>query len=161
MSAMKADMLHEQGEMEAFDDVSNEPLVPHMVMKARAEELDYFNSMGVYEYAKIDECWKLTGKQPIGTRWIDVNKGDSLKPNYRSRLVAKEYKVDVRPDLFAATPPPNACDYYYPKRPRIRIIKSCMLSSAERTFTLDQCGRHSSSCQLKILGPARKVWSAS
>ena len=46
MSAMKADMLHEQGEMEAFDDVSNEPLVPHMVMKARAEELDYFNSMG-------------------------------------------------------------------------------------------------------------------
>ena len=105
MSGLKADMLHEQGEMEAFDDVSNEPLVPNMVMKARAEELDYFTSMGVYEYAKISECWELTGKQPIGTRWIDVNKGDSLKPNYRSRLVAKEYKVDVRPDLFAATPP--------------------------------------------------------
>ena len=67
--------------------------------------MDYFNSMGVYEYATIGECYKMTGKQPIGTRWIDVNKGDSQRPNYRSRLVAKEYKVDVRPDLFAATPP--------------------------------------------------------
>ena len=45
------------------------------------------------------------GKSPIGTRWIDINKGDSIKTNYRSRLVAKEFKVDVRPDLFAATPP--------------------------------------------------------
>ena len=105
MNAMKGDMLHEQGEMEAFDDLSNEPLVPHMVVKARREELDYFNSMGVYEYATIGECYKMTGKQPIGTRWIDVNKGDSQRPNYRSRLVAKEYKVDVRLDLFAATSP--------------------------------------------------------
>ena len=47
MGELKADMLHEQGEMEAFDDVSNEPLVPQMVMKARSEELDYFNTMGL------------------------------------------------------------------------------------------------------------------
>ena len=74
-------------------------------MAARAEELAYFDSMGVYEYATLEECRKQTGKSPIGTRWIDVNKGDNNNPKYRSRLVAKEYKVDVRPDLFAATPP--------------------------------------------------------
>ena len=48
---------------------------------------------------------KVAKKAPIGTRWIDINKGDAINPNYRSRLVAKEYKVDIRPDLFAATPP--------------------------------------------------------
>ena len=101
-----SDELHEvHSDMEAFDDVTNEPLLPKLVIKARAEELKYFDEMGVYEYASLDECRRLTGKMPIGTRWIDVNKGDSVKPNYRSRLVAKEYKVDVRPDLFAATPP--------------------------------------------------------
>ena len=61
--------------------------------------------MNVYEYAPIAECVKVTGKPPIGTRWIDTNKGDSLKPNSRSRLVAKEYKVNSQPELFAATPP--------------------------------------------------------
>ena len=38
-------------------------------------------------------------------RWIDVNKGDGSHPNYRSRLVAKEFNNSLRPDLFAATPP--------------------------------------------------------
>ena len=106
INQLGADDLHEShGDMEAFDDVTNEALVPELVMKARAEELKYFDEMGVYEYATMEECRRVTGKAPIGTRWIDINKGDSTKTNYRSRLVAKEFKVDVRPDLFAATPP--------------------------------------------------------
>ena len=85
--------------------MSGDELKVEMVVAARAEELKYFGEMGVYEYANIDECQKMTGKMPIGTRWIDMNKGDSAAPKYRSRLVAKEYKVDVRPELYAATPP--------------------------------------------------------
>ena len=27
----------------------------------------------------------------IGTRWVDIDKGDEAKPDYRSRLVAKEF----------------------------------------------------------------------
>ena len=50
-------------------------------------------------------CWANTGKDPIGTRWVDVKKGDDVNPEYRSRLVAKEIKRDNREDLFAATPP--------------------------------------------------------
>ena len=53
----------------------------------------------------LGECVKVTGKPPIGTRWIDTNKGDHNKPNYRSRLVAKEYKINNQPELYAATPP--------------------------------------------------------
>ena len=61
--------------------------------------------MEVYEKVPIEECWKETGKGPIAARWVDINKGDEAHPNYRSRLVAKEFKTDVRPDLYAATPP--------------------------------------------------------
>ena len=85
--------------------MTDEPLTPMQVTAAPAEELKYFDEMGVYEYATLDGCHQATGKAPIRTRWIDINKGDASKTNYRFRLVAKEFKVDVRPDLFAATPP--------------------------------------------------------
>ena len=47
----------------------------------------------------------MTGKGPIQVRWVDINKGDDAHPNYRSRLVAKEFKNGVRPELYAPTPP--------------------------------------------------------
>ena len=53
-------------------------------------------------------CWDETGKEPIGTRWVDVNSGDEVNPDYRSRLVAQEIQRDRREDLFAATPPLEA-----------------------------------------------------
>ena len=31
-----------------------------------------------------------TGRPPIATDWVDINKGDSLRPNYRRRLVCQE-----------------------------------------------------------------------
>ena len=62
----------------------------------------------VYTKVPITECWDNTGKAPIGTRWIDVNKGDNVHKEYRSRLVAQEIKMNRREDLFAATPPLEA-----------------------------------------------------
>ena len=53
---------------EAYDDVSNEPLVPSLVQAARKEELEYFKTMKVYEYAPLAECLKVTSKQPIRFR---------------------------------------------------------------------------------------------
>ena len=41
----------------------------------------------------------------ITTRWLDTNKGDSEKPNLRSRLVGRELALTKRDDIFAATPP--------------------------------------------------------
>ena len=63
------DELHEKyGNIETFDDVTNQPLLPKLVMAARAEELKYFDEMGVYEYATLEECHRATGKVPIGKR---------------------------------------------------------------------------------------------
>ena len=48
------------------------------------------------------------GNVRFGVRRIDCSTGDSVPPNFRSRLVAKEIKKDTRIDLFAATPPLEA-----------------------------------------------------
>jgi len=93
---------------ETWDDVSGKPLDTSMVKRARKDELEEFQKHGVYHKVPIKECWDKTGKAPLGIRWIDINKGDDKDPEYRSRLVAKEIKMDKREDLFAATPPLEA-----------------------------------------------------
>ena len=91
-----------------YDDMSGKELPEEGVRKARQEELGELKKHGVYRKVPLKECWEATGKEPIGTRWVDVNKGDEEKPDYRSRLVAQEIKRDRREDLFAATPPLEA-----------------------------------------------------
>ena len=44
----------------------------------------------------------------MGTKWIDIDKGDRINPEMRSRLVAQEINTHKREDLFAATPPLEA-----------------------------------------------------
>ena len=99
--------LHEydHDDMKAFDDVTGQELNPQLMMKARQDEIQYFREMGVYEKVDIEECWKAIGKAPIAVRWVDINKGDTANPNYRSRLVAKEFNTGPCPELYAATPP--------------------------------------------------------
>ena len=79
-----------------------------------------FREHKVYFKVPIAECLRMTGKQPIGSKWIDINKGDAKVPNYRSRLVAKEIKRGPSDDMFAATPPLEA--------------KKCLFSMAVSQF---------------------------
>ena len=51
----------------------------------------------------VEQCRTRTGKDPIKVRWVDINEGDRVNPEYRGRLVAKQMKIDKRDDLFAAT----------------------------------------------------------
>ena len=41
-------------------------------------------------------------------RWIVTNKGDWGDPNYRSRLVGREFNTSKDDSLYAATPPIEA-----------------------------------------------------
>ena len=88
-----------------YDDLSGEALDGQLVKLARAEEMTEFDKHTVYTKVPLKECWDVTGKAPIGVRWVDVNKGDKVHPEIRSRLVAKEINRHRRDDLFAATPP--------------------------------------------------------
>ena len=67
--------------------------------------MEYFNSKNVWEKRPTSEALERTGKQPISVRWVDVNKGDDLEHNYRSRLVARDIKKKGDPSIFAPTPP--------------------------------------------------------
>ena len=91
----------------AWDDVSGEELDPEEVRKARALEMQYVEQRGVWRKVPRTLATR-NGWKIIPTRWIDVNKGDRLQPNYRSRLVAKEYNNGAEEGLFAATPPLEA-----------------------------------------------------
>ena len=57
------------------------------------------------------EALKRTGKPPIKTRFVDVDKGDLTSPDVRSRLVAKDFAFKKNDEFFAATPPSKLCAY--------------------------------------------------
>ena len=92
------------GLVEAWDDVSNKYLDYDMAMQARQAEMQYFKKMCVYTQVPRSEV-KTRGGKIIGTRWIDVNKDDEKRPDYRSRLVGKEFRRGTDKTLYAATPP--------------------------------------------------------
>ena len=66
-----------------------------------------FKDMGVYERVPRTEQAESDGKV-IGSKWIDVNKGDMDNPKIRCRLVGKDIRTGLDESLFACTPPLEA-----------------------------------------------------
>ena len=75
------------------DDLTGQVLKDALVLQARAVELEYFNSKGVWKKVFRNLARTASGKSPISVRWVDTNKGDELNPNYRLRLVARQMKA--------------------------------------------------------------------
>eukprot|EP00439_Symbiodinium_sp_Y106_P043634 s2346_g5.t1 len=92
------------------NDLTGKELPAEGVKAARAEELSVIRQMGGWEVIPHP-----AGEKVIGTRWVDMNKGDSARLKLRSRLVAQELKRQRGPtqpedqstwsDFFAAMPP--------------------------------------------------------
>ena len=101
----------EQGYSGAYkDDLAGQVLRDELVKKARAVELAYFNSKGVWRKVARRRTRDEIGGPPVAVRWVDVNKGDELNPKYRSRLVARQMTVLYHSDqsFFAPAPPLEA-----------------------------------------------------
>ena len=140
--------------MWARDDVSGADLDPALVDKARKLEMDYFRSMRVCD--KVSRSLA-KGKTAVKTMWIDVNKGDAIDHNYRSRSVGKEFRVEEDPGLYAATPPLEA----------LRVILSRAANNSEMKIMTNDVSRGTSlprppgnftlSCQKKTSFPGRKI----
>ena len=45
-----------------------------------------------------------TGRPPTSVCWVEVNNGDDAHPNYRSRLVAREFRMAGEDSIFAPAP---------------------------------------------------------
>ena len=50
-----------------FDEVTHVELPAKLVREARAEGLEYFNTLPVWEVVKTQECWDVTGRPQIST----------------------------------------------------------------------------------------------
>ena len=103
----EAMQVHTGGEFR--DAVTGKALPTHLVKKARAEEVAFFRSKPVYQKVPRAQCFARTGKPPIRVKWVDVNKGDEVQPEIRSRLVAMEFNTGQRSEhWWAGTPPLEA-----------------------------------------------------
>ena len=91
----------------AWDDISAAPLDPVKVVAARKLEIKYADQKPVWKKI-LRSVAKAKGWKIVKSRWIDINKGDDKNPNYRSRMVGKEFNDSVVDGLFAATPPLEA-----------------------------------------------------
>ena len=102
------------GDQEFRDRSTGLPLNPEMVKKARELEMQYMEELKVLEDSDRDARVAETGRPPIPAGWVDINKGDSLRPNCRSKLVCQETRgrstigVEDWAATFAATPPYEA-----------------------------------------------------
>ena len=90
------------------DDVSGQPLQPELVREAREHELQFFRDKRVIEKVPKGTARQTTGRDPIPVRWVDTNKGDDERPQFRSRLVAKQVRFKGSEAVFAAMLPVEA-----------------------------------------------------
>ena len=92
----------------AWDDVNNIQLPMNLVKEARQEEMGHMKGK-IFKIVKRTEAWRVTGRAPITTKWVDTDKTHGTgDPLVRSRWVARDFKDKKekdREDLFSATPP--------------------------------------------------------
>lgn len=74
-------------------DLTGQVLHDATVIKARAVELTFFHSKGVWTKKPERQARAKTGRPQLSVRWVDVNNGADLNQNYRSRLVARELEA--------------------------------------------------------------------
>jgi len=89
-------------------------LDPKKVAVARATELEWIKRQNVYSKVPTSMCYAETSRAPITLKWVDRNKGDTTRENYRSRFVVREIKSQGQaaliPEyaLFSSMPPLEA-----------------------------------------------------
>ena len=92
------------------NDVTGKELPWHEVRQAREQEFKYLRDLGVHE--KVDERDAIAKYHvtQADSKWVDTNKsleGESPCKS-KSRIVAREFESEDRPDLYAGTPPLEA-----------------------------------------------------
>jgi hypothetical protein len=92
-------------EVQFYDDISGKELPTDATVKARQKEMTEVYAHNIYTKRPIQECYDVTGSEPVGTKWLEVNKGDEENLNIRARLVAQEFNQGKLTTIFAATPP--------------------------------------------------------
>jgi hypothetical protein len=94
-----------------YDIYTGVELDPVMVRGARQEELNFADKLGAWEPRTRAEAFERMSRAPYGSRWLDHNKGDEERKEYRSRLVVQETRrsstipIDDIASVTSSTPP--------------------------------------------------------
>ena len=97
--------------------------------------MQFFERMGVWAERLPRSVAKARGGKIISGRWVDTNKGDISKPDYRARFVGKEFNAGVDPIQYAATPPLEGLELLLAHAPSSRDKKvHLMLSDVKRAY---------------------------
>ena len=92
-----------------YDNLTGFELDPKLVREARRQEMEYLLELGVWRVCDVAEAWSVCGRPPVSVSWVDLNRGDALIAEYRSRLVVNETKrvsgYMSPAEVFSATPP--------------------------------------------------------
>ena len=93
----KRGILGAVGHCEVFD--------PILVHRAKMEEKDFIDKMGVYDVVHRSDAAK-KGCRVIRTRWVTVDKGSDDNPQIRARWVAPEFRgrCGDKHEYFSETP---------------------------------------------------------
>ena len=93
----KRGILGAVGHCEKFD--------PVLVHRAKMEEKDFIDKMGVYDVGPRSDAAE-KGCRVIRTRWVTVNKGSDDAPQLRARWVAQEFRgrYGDKHEYFSETP---------------------------------------------------------
>ena len=108
MGAMQVNIEEDEWGKWEYDEDHDGEFDPKLLQEARFEEVNFMQNISVWEPSTWEECMQKTGKAPITTKWVDVDKGRDGEVLIRSSLVARDFKNknDERNfDVFAATPP--------------------------------------------------------
>lgn len=76
-----------------WEEVSGDQLSSEELIVARLDEIKQLHSHEVYDKLPLSMGWQSTGRAPVKAEWIDINKGDNVNHEYRSRLMAKNNKM--------------------------------------------------------------------
>ena len=107
------------------DELTGQLLKDLLVREARAKELAFFTSKNVWVKVPINVAKARSGRPPISVRWVDVNKGDDVQPNCRSRLVVGQVKAL---DTSGAS--------YFAPAPPLEALRSVL------SLAMTKCGEH-------------------
>ena len=108
--AMLAEVEEKEQDVICFDDITGKELPWHPVRRACELELKCLRHLGVHE--KIDENEAVaqyenhSSGHEMGLIQTKAFEGEPMQ--IRSRIVARDFKSDDRPDLYAGTPPLEA-----------------------------------------------------
>ena len=128
---------------------TGQSLRPELVQEARLEEIEYTKKRKVWDMVPRSTATNL-GIRPISTKWVDVNKGDDDETKYRSRFVAREFRLPGEETAFAPTPPLES----------LRLVLSLAASTVPGAPPRIRDGRNPRRMQVSCLDISRDYFSA-